>query len=77
MSNLRQWRNGQNPKISQVDLATLLETTQSHVSEIENSEDTISLELAAKIFAKTGVRVGRMRDATDEQAQVIAQVAAQ
>lgn len=75
MSRIRNWRNAQSPKISQVELAERLGTTQSHVSEIENSEDLVTLDLAAKVFAVTGVRIGRLKDATDQQARTVAKVA--
>lgn len=75
MSDLQSWRNRQSPKLSQAKLADLLGTTQPHVSEIENNEDKVSLELAGKIFAATGVRIGKLKDATDQQAETVAGLA--
>jgi hypothetical protein len=77
MSALREWRNKQKPKLTQAGLAVLLDTTQSHVSEIENAEDSVSLEVAGKVFAATGVRVGKMKGTTAQQARAIAAVTAQ
>lgn len=73
MSALKAWRNSQEPKLNQVALARRLRTTQSHISEIENNEDGVSLETAARIFVKTGVRVGKMKTASDKQARAIAE----
>lgn len=75
MSSLRNWRNAQSPKVSQAELAVRLNTTQSHVSEIENSEDAISMELAGKVFDVTGVRIGKLKSATVQQAKAVAEVA--
>lgn len=72
MSALRKWRTSQKPTMNQAALADQLGTTQSHVSEIENNEDSVSLETAAKIFAITGVRLGKMKGINDEQAGAIA-----
>lgn len=74
MSTLRAWRKHQNPPISQETLANMLSTTQSHVSEIENAEDKVSLELAGKIFAVTGERVGKMKDASIQDATAVGRV---
>ena len=56
-------------------MADRLGTTQSHVSDMERDEDKITLELAARIFTATGVRVGKMKDATAQDAKTIARVA--
>lgn len=74
MSTLKDWRNAQNPKISQVALAAMLDTTQSHVSDIERNEASVGLELAAKVFSVTGIRIGKMKDMTDQVAHEIARV---
>lgn len=71
MSTLREWRAVQKPKVSQSELASRLATTQSHVSDIEHDEDGVGLELAAKIFAVIGVRLGKLKDATPQQARTI------
>ena len=76
MSEVKAWREAQAPnKMSQERLAKLLGTTQPHVCQIEQNEGAVGIELAAKIFVVTGLRVGRMKDATDQQAQTVAQVA--
>lgn len=74
MSDLKAWRNSQEPKVSQATLADRLSTTQSHVSEIENDEDKVTLELAAKIFSVTGLRIGRLKEATDQDADAVLRV---
>jgi transcriptional regulator with XRE-family HTH domain len=74
MSKLRDWRNAQKPRVSQSELAERLSTTQSHVSDIENAEDGVSIDVAARVFATTGVLIGRMKTATPRQARAIAEV---
>ena len=74
MSDLKAWREARKPKLSQAGLAAMLDTTQSHVSEIENAEDSISLETAGKIFAITGVRLGLMKGASPQDARAVSRV---
>lgn len=75
MSDLTTWREEQRPKVTQAILAKRLNIKQPHLSAIENGEKKVSLELAIRIFLETGVRVGKLRNATPRQALVLAKIA--
>jgi len=52
---LTQWRNSQEPKLSQDDLAKLIGVSRWYVNRLEVGATTPSFALAMKIEAMTGV----------------------
>lgn len=52
---LTQWRNSQEPKLSQEDLAKLIGVSRWYVNRLEVGATTPSFALAMKIEAMTGV----------------------
>lgn len=70
---MRKWREARD--ISQIDFAKRVGIKQPHLSAIENGEG-VSLEVAVKIFNETGVRVGKLKNATARQVQTIAALVA-
>lgn len=53
---LTQWRNSQEPKLSQEDLAKLIGVSRWYVNRLEVGATTPSFTLAMKIEALTGVQ---------------------
>lgn len=53
---LTQWRNSQEPKLSQEDLAKLIGVSRWYVNRLEVGATTPSFALAMKIEAMTGVQ---------------------
>lgn len=56
---VRAYRLGQNPPLSQADLAHRLGTTKANLSRIESGKQGISNTLLAKLVAETGISADR------------------
>jgi transcriptional regulator with XRE-family HTH domain len=70
MDDLKSWREA-NGRMSQIELAKLVGTTQPHLSAIENGEEGVSLELAARIFRVTGITVGKLQTVPPDQIEAV------
>ena len=56
---VRVYRLGQNPALSQADLAHRLGTTKANLSRIKSGKQGISNRLLAKLVAETGISADR------------------
>lgn len=54
---LRSWRLAQTPRKTLSEVASLVGVTASHLSEIENFNNTPSLALAGKLSRETGIEL--------------------
>lgn len=54
---IRAWRKSHTPKVTLVDLAARVGVTPSHLSEIENGNNEMSLDLAMKLHRETGIDI--------------------
>lgn len=67
---IRTWRKSQTPKVTLAVLAEQVGVTPSHLSEVENGHNKLSLDLAVKLSEKTGIEIAKLaRAGTEEVAQ--------
>lgn len=58
-SAIEKWRNGQNPKLTQRELATVLQVKRTTLSAIESGKQKVPLHLLYRISAEFAVPVSQ------------------
>ena len=60
--------------VTKVELARRVGCSDAHINRICNDDPRVSADLAVRIFRETGVRIGPLRHASDEDAEAVARV---
>jgi len=60
--------------VSKAAFARRMECSDVHIHRICNDDPRVSPDLAVRIFRETGVRIGPLRNATEDDAEAVARV---